>query len=222
MYGFWWHKPFNVERRHVVVKPIRYNGTNIGVSPRAAFFVSSYSISSDVLFRDLDRRVADVRWKDDLRRMFGLYAEILVLLRLTIDTSLLKLLLPMVSFYATGALFSAVHLVAWSWTFPSPLSQLLWRYSAITALVTSFTPIYILAFIRAGMALPRLLRISYSDSTLEAFALALAMVIAALMCIRIRRLADNYFVSHVLLLCFDAGEHVSSGRVGGIVPHFGA
>jgi hypothetical protein len=110
------------------------------VSPRAAFSVSAFSLNSKVLFRDLDRRVADVQWNDDLRRMLGLYVEIPLLLHGTIDTSLSKLL-PTVSFYATGALFSAVHLVAWNWTFPSPLSRLLWRYSAITALATSFAPI---------------------------------------------------------------------------------
>jgi hypothetical protein len=39
----------------------------------------------------------------------------------------------MLAFYATGVLFSALHLAAWNWEFPSPIARELWRIFAIIA-----------------------------------------------------------------------------------------
>lgn len=52
--------------------------------------------------------------------------------------------------YATGMLFSALHLVAWNWEFPSPTVRVLWRVFAIIA--TSTGPVTIL-FVSALLAL---------------------------------------------------------------------
>jgi len=38
-----------------------------------------------------------------------------------------------------GVLFSALHLAAWNWDFPSPLIRTLWRVFALVALITSFS-----------------------------------------------------------------------------------
>jgi len=46
------------------------------------------------------------------------------------------------AFYTTGTIFSAIHIAAWNWEFPSPIVQLLWRIFGITA--TSTGPIAIL------------------------------------------------------------------------------
>ena len=37
---------------------------------------------------------------------------------------------------ATSLVFGAVHLIAWNWTFPTPLERILWRTSSITCTVT--------------------------------------------------------------------------------------
>lgn len=38
-----------------------------------------------------------------------------------------------IAFYATGMLFSALHVAAWNWEFPSPIVRELWRTFAIAA-----------------------------------------------------------------------------------------
>lgn len=50
-------------------------------------------------------------------------------------------MLPSVALYLTGIGFSAIHLVAWNWEFPSQMVQTLWRVFALVAFITSFFPI---------------------------------------------------------------------------------
>ena len=216
MYGFWWHKPFNVERRHVVVKLIRGDGTDVSVLPRAASHEPELPREgySREPFRDLDGRVPDVKLNDDFWNMLRPDFKV-PLFPLTAE-SLLQLL-PMVAFYATGALFSAVHLLAWNWAFPSPLSQFLWRYSAITALTTSPGTLYTTAVVTAGRTLGRILRIGLPD-VLSIFTVAITFLILV-----------AYVASRVILLfltfyCFVSMPASTYRRIewAAFIPHFGA
>jgi hypothetical protein len=38
-----------------------------------------------------------------------------------------------VAFYTVATLFSAVHIGAWNWEFPSPVTRLLWRIFGVLA-----------------------------------------------------------------------------------------
>ena len=42
-------------------------------------------------------------------------------------------LINTLTLYAAGTLFSAFHIGAWNWEFPSPISRTLWRAFAVTA-----------------------------------------------------------------------------------------
>ncbi|KAN0092364.1 hypothetical protein V8E51_018211 [Hyaloscypha variabilis] len=50
--------------------------------------------------------------------------------------------------YATGTLFSALHLAAWNWEFPSSTVRELWRIFAVTATVTGPATIIVLFAVR--------------------------------------------------------------------------
>lgn len=52
------------------------------------------------------------------------------------------------AFYTTDTLFSAIHIAAWNWEFPSPIVRLLWRIFGITATGTGPFAILYLAIIR--------------------------------------------------------------------------
>ncbi|KAF5228894.1 hypothetical protein FAUST_10763 [Fusarium austroamericanum] len=55
--------------------------------------------------------------------------------------------LPSIVLYFTAVLFSAIHLAAWNWEFPSNLVRELWRWFALAALLTSLSPVAISGFI---------------------------------------------------------------------------
>ncbi|KAK0704297.1 hypothetical protein B0H67DRAFT_521349 [Lasiosphaeris hirsuta] len=124
MYGFWWHKPFNVERRHIVVKLARA-GDNHDVAEICA----------------LSGRVPDFAIKRDLAHMIVPQA---VRVEKSNDWAGD---LAFAATYTTGLFFSAVHLAAWNWRFPSPLIQILWRWFATAALVTSLSPLYMVPLV---------------------------------------------------------------------------
>jgi hypothetical protein len=47
-----------------------------------------------------------------------------------------------VLFYFTGVTFSALHLIAWNWDFPSPTVRILWRTFSITATCSCLFPVF--------------------------------------------------------------------------------
>ncbi len=48
--------------------------------------------------------------------------------------------LPAVALYLGGMAFSAIHLAAWNWEFPSPLIQALWRWFCLVAFLACLLP----------------------------------------------------------------------------------
>jgi len=121
MYRFWWNKPFNVERRSIVVGTL-HHGTHEYPSVKAIC--------------PLHLRVGDTKFADLIEYLLPERAE--------------HGFWPGVAFHITGSLFSAVHVAAWNWTFRSPLIQLLWRCFSLSALASTLSPLFItvsLAFI---------------------------------------------------------------------------
>jgi hypothetical protein len=117
MYILWWEKPFDVERRHVV----------------ACLVKSEHMLhSNDVQWGEQDR-VTDLSFTD--------------FLHLALENDLVDGAIgndwPSVALYMSGMVFSAIHLVAWNWRFPSPLVRALWRWFAMTAFITSCLPFFV-------------------------------------------------------------------------------
>ncbi|KAF5632705.1 hypothetical protein F52700_6241 [Fusarium sp. NRRL 52700] len=65
----------------------------------------------------------------------------------TLFRAFLLPLVPSIVLYFTAVVFSAIHLVAWNWDFPSHLVRELWRWFALAALLTSLSPAVILGIV---------------------------------------------------------------------------
>ncbi|KAH6713138.1 hypothetical protein BKA61DRAFT_608600 [Leptodontidium sp. MPI-SDFR-AT-0119] len=97
MYGFWWHKPFDVE--HVTI-----------VQGRGADPSEAWKKRPEIVFKD-----AFALFGFAFHRGVG-ERNIRTIIVNTIAT-----------------LFSAIHLAAWNWEFPRPVSRTLWRIFGITS-----------------------------------------------------------------------------------------
>ncbi|RYO81790.1 hypothetical protein DL766_004651 [Monosporascus sp. MC13-8B] len=134
MYIFWWNKPYGVEQRSLLVRVIS---------------------SSDELvrFRDLtvgdqfmaDKRVPDLDWEG--------FTELIVNNDITKDFDLTGDW-PTVALYLSGMTFSAVHVAAWNWEFPTPLIRTIWRAATLTALTASCLPFIVIPLYHISTAAP--------------------------------------------------------------------
>ena len=128
MYIFWWNKPYGVEQRCLMV----------------AIFPSQESVrdwiedrersASTCLFRlptpDVYRHVSDLSWDD----FFWLILEHGVTPSRDLNSFKSR---ASVALYTSGMAFSAVHVAAWNWEFPSKTVQILWRAASLGALLAS-------------------------------------------------------------------------------------
>ncbi len=113
MYLLWWEKPFDMERRIVVT----------GNTPCGQPACEPIDRVGEWDLLDIDEGIYIQAFKDTGFTNFKYFSDIL-------DSIFVG---------GVGAAFSAVHLVAWNWDFPSPLIRILWRAFALTAVVTSIS-----------------------------------------------------------------------------------
>ncbi|KAK0614442.1 hypothetical protein B0T14DRAFT_570377 [Immersiella caudata] len=111
IYILWWDKPFGVEQRIVITGPI----------PNSGKFVCKRREDRVSLHATKDHAF------EVLATSMGLPA------RKHTETYMILGAISVV-----GAAFSAVHLAAWNWEFPSSVVRLLWRVSTMTAFTTPF------------------------------------------------------------------------------------
>jgi hypothetical protein len=149
MYLLWWDKPFGVEQRIVLIG-VTYmtteeeeglrNSSGVRVLWEQIWweghdykddFVHDFGWDAFVKLTVLnlapdnwDNTLGD-QFKRLLRHLFGLG-------RSDKDTPPRELINTL-TLYAAGTLFSAFHIGAWNWEFPSPISRTLWRAFAVTA-----------------------------------------------------------------------------------------
>ncbi len=128
-YLLWWDKPFDAERAQV----LEYPGTD---RARLLSFIDPYPAGS---LRP--EPYYDVRC-DDRTRIGDLSLQLVVeQLGLEYPNAYLP---PTIAVYLTGTIFSAIHLAAWNWDFPSPLIQTLWRYFGLLALAMCLLPMLVM------------------------------------------------------------------------------
>ena len=121
-YVLWWHKPFDAERRLVLV------------CSRSDFD----KISFDTGLSGPHQRASE----------FSTYKDRLALINLT--SWLLNVTIPegqgsgwtTSAFGITATIFSAIHLAAWDWDFPSPALGVMWRTFGVIAVASAITPIF--------------------------------------------------------------------------------
>jgi len=117
MYTLWWDKPYDVEYTTTIAireEPKPERRLTFTYEDRVA------DLSSDT-FMDMmwgfitDKTFSEIRVSDDEWRR----------------------LIQSLAFYGTGTVFSAFHIAAWNWEFPSSTVRTLWRSFAVTATGTS-------------------------------------------------------------------------------------
>lgn len=127
MYIWWWDKPFRMERRFIL-------------TAGDAFVPAEGPVCEP------EDRVTEW-WSNTVGMVFSIDSEILL-------GGNIEAILPALAYCLSGVAFSAVHLVAWNWAFPSPLTQALWRSFAMTAFTTSLFPLLVIT-LRLMDDLPR-------------------------------------------------------------------
>ncbi|KAK0715411.1 hypothetical protein B0H67DRAFT_488077, partial [Lasiosphaeris hirsuta] len=207
MYGFWWNKPFNVERRHTLVQ--RGQG------------------DSPVPICNLEDRIADLETQD----AYNMFAPKGARGEADNSKDYLGDLISAAT-YTTGLLFSAVHLAAWNWQFPSPLIRTLWRWFATAALVTSVGPLWVIPLLYASKTWVSLVKFwgfyeawSASGRVEIFFAKCLHLLVRCVFAL----VFIIYIVSRLVLLtlifyCFISTPVSTYDRVewAEFIPHFGS
>ncbi len=122
MYIFWWNKPFGIEQRSVIVRLVHPGDEERFLSP----------VSDDQRESDLD--------------LDGFRALALENDGLATDENLFESEnWPTLSLYLSGMAFSAVHVAAWNWEFPSRGIKIMWRISTAAAFGASFLPFVLMS-----------------------------------------------------------------------------
>jgi len=111
MYTLWWDKPYDVEHTTIIV---------IREEPEP---------ERRLRFKNEDR-VADLSYDTFLEMMGGFFYK-------TFSDVEWRSLIQSLAFYGTGTVFSAFHIAAWNWEFPSSTVRTIWRSFAVTATGTS-------------------------------------------------------------------------------------
>ncbi|KAN0123013.1 hypothetical protein V8E51_001339 [Hyaloscypha variabilis] len=145
MYMLWWHKPFGVDRRTILTASI-YEGYT-GSRGLLSLYRDTHipNLTSDDLgqmYFGLGDVTSD-RLKEIVYGFGGMLGHLFGRENLTSppanDTR-------SIIFYAAGTLFSAFHIGAWNWEFPSPIVRTLWRTFALAATGTGPAAIFLIYF----------------------------------------------------------------------------
>lgn len=129
MYIFWWNKPFGAEERCLLVAVIPPDAG--ARDDRRLFRVRRNINTSGQVPGQHYKRVSDLNWK--YFRNLVLDNDFTVGLKLEGEPGTVAL-------YMSGMAFSAVHVAAWNWQFPSPTVKTFWRASSLGALAASSFP----------------------------------------------------------------------------------
>ncbi|KAK0613204.1 hypothetical protein B0T14DRAFT_275320 [Immersiella caudata] len=133
MYFFWWNKPFGIEHRWVMVRTLKLGDRPREIEIRNRLIGGDYMETRDptaVYYED--QRVSDLSW--------NAFTELVLRNELMAEGNVGDHI-PTLALYLSGMAFSAVHVAAWNWEFPSHLIKILWRTSTVAAFGASFLPI---------------------------------------------------------------------------------
>jgi hypothetical protein len=129
-YGFWWYKPFGVERGTTVLCPVSRRN----------------EVISKLDLRDRRERVSNT----------STYETEYFLVGIAFHTPELYKYMPSFALYVAGTVLSALHIAAWNWEFPSSTLRTLWRIFGVAATGAAITPlasIYFYKFLKSVLRL---------------------------------------------------------------------
>jgi hypothetical protein len=126
MYGFWWYKPFDVQRATMLLCP-----------EEKAIEIRSRLRQN--LKRRKQQRQENLLTGSVVEYVMGVFAYFL-------GDKNFVLLLKNLMFTATGIVISGLHIFAWSWSFPSYTIRILWRVFSVAA-TCSLPALFIILFL---------------------------------------------------------------------------
>jgi hypothetical protein len=160
MYMLWWDKPFGVDRR-TVLTAITYDWKDDEGAPgelRRQLFPWEAPLRLYPVYRDT--HTPDLTWEE--------FGKLTLRLSSFTPDKMKKIVYAFggmvghifgrpnliyppqdetrsITFYATGTVFSAFHLGAWNWEFPSSIVRTLWRSFALAATGTGPAAIFLIS-----------------------------------------------------------------------------
>ncbi|KAF7590692.1 hypothetical protein BBP40_002527 [Aspergillus hancockii] len=126
MYWFWWDKPFDIQTQTILLCPAEKAEQMRDLIKRKDRFLGS---DGEPRFHQLNALAIE-----GFLDMFS---------REVTHPPLTQKLSPAsvaVSFYLTAFVFAGLHLIAWNWEFPTPMSRTMWRAFSLLMLVSSLLP----------------------------------------------------------------------------------
>lgn len=138
-YALWWDKPFDADRPTVFALPA---SAEMHQAAEEMFKMARHSDQTRTIPSFQTGRTRDLTGYE-LGYISIPKAFIESEMEIDLDTHL-----PSLTFYGTGTAFSAIHLAAWNWSFPSPLIQTLWRALGVSAIGASLFPFLIAVLVR--------------------------------------------------------------------------
>lgn len=141
MYGFWWHKPFDVE--HVTIVQGR------GPDPSEA-------------------------WQ---KRPEIVYVDAISLLLFSFYRAEKEENIRTIIVNTIAMLFSAIHLAAWNWEFPRPVSRTLWRIFGITSTVSGPLAMSLMVLGAYSGEIPEIISTSFDDMVMLFTIIIVALIV---------------------------------------------
>jgi hypothetical protein len=146
MYMLWWDKPFGVDRR-TVLTVVTYD-----LPPEGDRFLPNLSRrkqENDFSMDDLKSIAVNLVdfTSDEMKAVLYAFGGMIgsIFGRENLNYPPQDETRSM-TFYATGTIFSAIHIGAWNWEFPSSIVRTLWRAFALTATGTGPAAIFAMLF----------------------------------------------------------------------------
>ncbi|RHZ55761.1 uncharacterized protein CDV56_106782 [Aspergillus thermomutatus] len=122
MYWFWWDKPFDIQTPTILLCPPEKAKQMREVIKRRERFLGS---DGEPRFHQINALATEA-----FLDMFSRSPKILRLSPASVA----------VSFYLTAFVFAGLHLIAWNWEFPTPMTRTMWRAFSLLMLTSSLLP----------------------------------------------------------------------------------
>jgi hypothetical protein len=126
MYGFWWYKPFDVQRATMLLCPDK----------KAIEIRSRLGQNSKRRKQERQENIPDI--ESIMQYLMGPFAIT------DFSENRISMVLQNFMFTTTGVVISGLHILAWSWSFPSYTIRILWRVFSVAAMCSLPAP-FILA-----------------------------------------------------------------------------
>jgi hypothetical protein len=127
-YILWWHKPFDVEQSYTII----LSEPAVPSPPRDFVHICDCSTVNDIFNSQVP---------DSTTRVPDLTTMTADAIFYVPERSTNLTVWSPVALYLSATAFSAIHIGAWNWEFPTPVARALWRAFSVIATTSSILPL---------------------------------------------------------------------------------